>query len=592
MHSTTSWADLDLSSLKRVGTEFHGPCPVTNEGKDCFWVNPERSLVGCRRCGDTSGKLDGKQFKDHLEALGAAFGEQEGIWSYDWTDLSTGAMVTQTRHVGEPKYRWPPRTKTKNLLYLGARHDPESNRPIVWCEGAKAATAAADKLPNDDYDVIGFVGTANIPDDEFLEKLTIGRPCIVWPDDDEPGARISNKLVVSLSRSSADVRTVDPAQLDITGGLGHDAEQWRPGDDPSAAFEAASGTVTPEDDAPLTVGLAEWLAMMRQPPDVELAPDAPGLLYPRRIGIVHSNRGVGKSTYAAWCAAEASHGGKVLVVCCDDPASWASRLESFDAMNVVIGTMDKLAPEGRLERATHDCHAVIIDSWRRWLRTADRKQGGRPNGANDESVVGPVIDRLANIAHSPGGPAVLMLANEAKSAEATTSRGSVALEDAVDFVRRISKENDVTSIYTADKARVGIPTGPWRMRLQEPGGFKPSSGGGGGSSSGGDPFKPFEGLDEQITSYLMMHPGSSARAVTRHVKRRPDDVAARLKVVGTLGTDKTWRVFPVSVPGGGETPGNTVSQSDTQSVSHPIRKHPETPGNTVSQSVSHLPPPY
>ena len=207
------------------------------------------------------------------------------------------------------------------------------------------------------------------------------------------------------------------------------------------------------------------------------------------------------------------------MICCDDPASWASRLESFGAEHVVIGTMEALAPEGQLERAAHDCDAVIIDSWRRWLRAADRKQGGRSNSANDESVVGPVIDRLVDLAHSPRGPAVTMLANEAKSAEATTARGSFALEDAVDFVRRISKEGDVTTISTADKVRVGIPTGPWRMRLVEPGGFEPSTGGG-GSSLGGDPFQPFGRLDEEITGYLMAHPHSTARAVTRHVRHR------------------------------------------------------------------------
>ena len=366
-------------------------------------------------------------------------------------------------------------------------------------------------------------------------------------------------------------------------------------DDRMLAWREPPTPPTAEDDTPLTVGLTEWLTTMWQPPDVELAPDAPGLLYRRRIGVVHSNRGVGKSTYGAGSATSASHGGKVLVICCDDTASWASRLKSFGADNVVIGTMDKLAPEGRLERATHDCHAVIIDSWRRWLRAADRKQGGRSNSANDESVVGPVIDRLVDLAHSPRGPAVTMLANEGKSAEATTARGSFALEDAVDFVRRISKEGDVTTITTAFKSRVEIPTGPWRMRLVEPGGFEPTTGGGGSGGSGADPFQPFERLDEQITGYLMTHGDSSARAVTRHVTGRYADVATRLRAVAVRGPDKRWRlnpdVTPVADIGGGEIPGVTDSRSGSRSDSHRTRSHPESPGASDSRSDSQPTPP-
>ena len=573
MHSTTSWTDLDLSSLKRVGTEFHGPCPVMSSGTDCFWVNPDTRLIGCRHCSTNGGRLDAGQFTAHLAALGGAESAPPALTTYEWTDVRSGDTVEQTRTgQAELKYLWPPATKTATLVYL-ARYQKETDRPIVWCEGAKAATAAARTLPAD-YDVVAFVSSSKIPSAAALETLATGRACIIWPDDDLPGAKVAQRLSAALTGVAASVRTIDPARLELVGGHGHDAEQWHPTGDPATAFEAACGKVAAEaeDATPLTVGLTEWLATMRQPPDVELTPDAPGLLYTHRIGVVHANRGVGKSTYAAWCAAAASHGGKVLVVCCDDPASWASRLESFNADNIVIGTMDALAPDGRLERAAHGCHAVIIDSWRRWLRAADRKQGGRSNSANDESVVGPVIDRLVDLAHSPGGPAVVMLANEGKSAEATTARGSFAIEDAVDFVRRITKEGDQTTISTAFKARIHIPTGPWRMRLVEPSGFEPSTGGGGGA----DPFTPsaHDPLDEKITGFLMSHAqGVSQNSVLRTVRGASGmSIKARLKVIGTRGQDGMWRcvnsttsppsdqVSPEAQPKGVET-GTRVGES-------------------------------
>ena len=49
--TTQSWDTLDLSTLKKTGAgEYHGPCPVTGEGKDCFWVKPDDRLIGCRGC--------------------------------------------------------------------------------------------------------------------------------------------------------------------------------------------------------------------------------------------------------------------------------------------------------------------------------------------------------------------------------------------------------------------------------------------------------------------------------------------------------------------------------------------------------------
>ena len=54
---------------KRSGVETHGPCPISGEGKDRFWVRPggQRGwLIGCR-CELGAG---GDGFKAHLAALG------------------------------------------------------------------------------------------------------------------------------------------------------------------------------------------------------------------------------------------------------------------------------------------------------------------------------------------------------------------------------------------------------------------------------------------------------------------------------------------------------------------------------------------
>ena len=204
--STPSWDSLNLHTLKKTGPgEYHGPCPVSKQGTDCFWIQPERKLLGCRSCSLDGGRLEGQQFKEHLEALGLTFGEHDVLAPYEWTNYLTGETVVQTRHAGEPKYRWPKGVTLRGLVYL-ARHDREATRPIVWTEGGKAADAAAAKLPADDYDVIGFVSSSTIPNDATLKALTKGRSCIVWPDDDLPGAKVGTRLCaapgpVSLGRA-------------------------------------------------------------------------------------------------------------------------------------------------------------------------------------------------------------------------------------------------------------------------------------------------------------------------------------------------------------------------------------------------------
>ena len=90
--TTQSWDTLTLSTLKKTGAdEYHGPCPVTGEGKDRFWVKPDDRRIGCRGCGhDGNGGLDPTQFKEHLEALGATFGEHDVLLTYDWTNYLAG----------------------------------------------------------------------------------------------------------------------------------------------------------------------------------------------------------------------------------------------------------------------------------------------------------------------------------------------------------------------------------------------------------------------------------------------------------------------------------------------------------------------
>ena len=58
---------------RRIGREYHGPCPVSGAGRDCCFASEGRSgdvALGCRKCGGNGGKLDSESFLAHLAALG------------------------------------------------------------------------------------------------------------------------------------------------------------------------------------------------------------------------------------------------------------------------------------------------------------------------------------------------------------------------------------------------------------------------------------------------------------------------------------------------------------------------------------------
>ena len=214
-HSTLqSWESLDRSTLKKAGPdEYHGPCPITGEGKDRFWLKPAAELVGCRGCSGSGGKLVGAPFKEHLGAL----------------------------------------------VYLSDRYHRDTTRPIVWTEGAKAADAAASKLPADDFDVVGFVSATTIPNAATLAEFATGRSCIVWGDDDPQGVKGARWLVSALRLVAADVVTIDPERLGLTGGHGHDAAEWHPRDSPGEELRAACGTAKPEEASPALMDRSEQL---------------------------------------------------------------------------------------------------------------------------------------------------------------------------------------------------------------------------------------------------------------------------------------------------------------------------------------------
>ena len=564
--STPSWHDLNLNSLKLIGSEYHGPCPVTHEGKDRFHINPDRETLVCRGCSTDGGKLVGAPFREHLEALGMVYGSRDVIHVYEWTNPITGEMVTQTRHAGEPKYLWPTGTKSGMLVYLGEplRYDLGATRPIVWTEGAKAATFAALKLPADDFDVVGFVSATTIPNASTLEKIAKGRPCVVWPDDDDPGAKAGQRLVSALSRSSASAVTIDPALLGLTGGHGHDAEQWHPDDSPSDELRAACVAATPS-DVEHEHFRSIWTYTAEATPDVLI----PGLAWKGRVSKIAAAPKLGKTSLltngiAAWqdgrefLGEQTGPPGSVLYVSETGIGVLRAWFEHYgcptDAPIIVGGCIDveTIAAAAR----KHEPELVVIDSLTDLHAASD---GGNLWNAGDCRKLLQPLRAL--------GCAVVLVHHVRKSDG--VSRDSGDLEAAPDM--------NITFDPGFAFGGPNPPPGDRRLRysgrwtepertltFDEAGGYalkKPT--GGKGPTGEGDPFTakgPAPTLiDETLNDYIMQHPESSGRQIRAALgcqQRELQPSLARLEVARRIASKegprkaKLWSVATSGSPTG------------------------------------------
>ena len=266
-------ADLEakLDKCKRRGDTLMARCPAHEDKTPSLSVkigdSGDRVVMHC---------FAGCPTEDIVEKLGLEMRDlfdTDDTWrshtTLEWANPSTGEFFTQRRHyTGKSKYTVKPGTETKALVYP-ARHDPDATRPILWTEGAKAAKSAALKLPADDFDVVGFFSASTIPNAATLAKIATGRPCVVWPDYDEAGAKAGQRLVSDLRQAGAadDVMTVDPALLGLTAGRHDDAEQWHPHGSPSEELRASCVAATPEESSPVPMDrsgqIQAWIASLK-----------------------------------------------------------------------------------------------------------------------------------------------------------------------------------------------------------------------------------------------------------------------------------------------------------------------------------------
>ena len=131
-----------LHGMRRIGKEWHGPCPVGNSSSarpDGFWVNPSAQLFGCRPCGL---RLRGEALRAHLEPVGIWTSEREsGSWRAPVYRKPSSTRGDPTR-VARLWSAAGPVTRTPGAIYLAGRGVwPGVEHPAVRWLPASSASA-------------------------------------------------------------------------------------------------------------------------------------------------------------------------------------------------------------------------------------------------------------------------------------------------------------------------------------------------------------------------------------------------------------------------------------------------------------------
>ena len=537
-----------LEKCKLTGDKLMARCPAHEDKTPSLSVkigdNGECVLLKCWGGCPTDAVLDalGLTMRD----LFATDDAWRSHTTFEWTDYATGETVTQTRHyTGKSKYRWPPKVKTGTLAYP-ACYDPDATRPIIWCEGAKAATAAASKLAADGYDVVGFVSASTIPSADTLKELTAGRSCIVWPDDDGPGEKAGQRLVAALRQVAKDVVTVDPVRLGLTGGHGHDAAEWRPGKDPKGDFEAACGTVDTED-------VEHFRSIWSYTAEATPLALIPGLAWRGRVSKISAAAKLGKTSLitcgiAAWQAGREFLGeptgpkGRVLYVSETGIETLRAWLELYGCpvgAPIDVGgaaSVDTIAASAR----KHKPDLVVVDSITD-LCAATEASGSMWNAGDVRKLLQPLREL---------GCAVILVHHVRKSDGAARDSGD--FEAAPDMNVMFDPGMPFGGDTPAPGPRRLRYSGRWAepnrsLAFDEAAGYSldgSKSPGCGGGGVGGDRTPPVVPaptlLDETVTGYLMQHPKSSGRKIKEAIGCQSRDLRpslARLSAAGRITSE-------------------------------------------------------
>ena len=273
-----NWRNLQLpSGATRTGAEYHFPCPVTREGKDRAWVNPDAQLLGCRGCGGSDGGLEGDELRAHGEALGLwepagmAADAQQTIYVYENAagarvfdvvrfEMGPGQKTFRQRHGPPGAYVWRRPAAGRGLLYRlpAVVAALQAQAPILIVEGEKDVERLA---------AVGVTATCNAGGAgkftrEHAQHLAGAADVRIVPDDDTPGREHATRVLEQLAKVGVTGTVLVPWLED--GETKADISNWldsRPGSGAAAVLALpVRQAALPPADAPVPDPPAEGVA--------------------------------------------------------------------------------------------------------------------------------------------------------------------------------------------------------------------------------------------------------------------------------------------------------------------------------------------
>ena len=245
-HYSTPWKDrvsLPQDAKKTGAYEYHFACPVTGAGKDGAWIslNPDRQLIGCRKCSPNNGRLRGRAFKEHMQALGLWI-DKPKVESWIWTNPVDRRTRTQLRFPGSSDKPWknqqdPP--DVMSLLFFPCLYDGLdendsldlrlNHKRIILVEGATSGQA----LFRLGFNAVGHKAQRLSDDEDRNQIVRATLACIkceqiqIWPDHDAAGYSQAFQLMLALRDvGRTNITWIDPTKLTDNPMLKYDPRNW------------------------------------------------------------------------------------------------------------------------------------------------------------------------------------------------------------------------------------------------------------------------------------------------------------------------------------------------------------------------------
>lgn len=310
-------------------------------------------------------------------------------------------------------------------------------------------------------------GSATSWRQEFAQHL-IGANVVIIPDNDTPGEKYAATIAESLQGVAASVRIVRLPGLPPKGDVVDWFKSGRTLEQLLAEIDAP--TAEPE--------RTRWrLDELRDRPDLLTPPVAvvPRVAWRSRCTLFASGEKLGKSTFLAYVAAQASHGRAVLGQPCQPVTvlvfgleefvgDVARRLLKFDAepTKVHIVTTLPLQPVAalaELRRHVHETGAtlVIVD-------TLIAYSAGGVTDAAASAQIQPIVQALTHYAHDSG--IALILVHHGRKSDGKY-RDSSAIGAAVDVIIEMGLPPNVEeTTLRIVRARGRVPTANFQFRYE------------------------------------------------------------------------------------------------------------------------------